>query len=319
MNLWPALVVDLGGTNVRLGLVDSPDGEPHAIKHRLLADGGDFEQAIGDYLKSVGGGVAAAALAVNGPVTRDEIQPSNSPWHFSVSGLKRALGFERLVVINDFHALALALPRLGPGDVAPIGGGMAQPDGVRVVVGPGTGFGVAALLLHRGEWVPVASEAGQASFAPLDDLEARVVEILAQSGRVTVERVVCGPGLLAIERALAEIEGSVSSHARPEEVAEAAAAGAARAARALDLFFAALGSVAGDAALTFCATGGVYLAGGILPKLLKPLAASRFRARFEDKAPLAGLVRAIPTAVITRPYPGLTGAAAALVADNEHS
>lgn len=317
MSSWPALVVDLGGTNVRIGLADSAEAEPRAIKERLLADGGDFEQAIGDYMKGVGGRVVAASLAVNGPVTGDEVKPSNSPWHFSILALKRALGFERLIVINDFHALALALPRLAPRDLAPIGHAAAQPDGVRVVLGPGTGFGVAALVRHRGDWVPVASEAGQTSFAPLDELEGRVATILGRSGRVTVERVVCGPGLLEIDQALAEIDGTASPRTRPEEVAVAAGAGDTRAAQALDLFFAALGSVAGDAALAFCATGGVYLAGGILPKLLKPLAASRFRARFEDKAPLAGLVQAIPTAVITRPYPGLIGAAAALAA--EHS
>jgi glucokinase len=319
MSPWPALVVDLGGTNIRLGLVDGPSGEPRAIKERLLADGGDFEQAIADYLQSIGGRVAAGALAVNGPVTADEVKPSNSTWHFSISNLKRALKFERLVVINDFHALALALPRLGSRDLAPIGGGAAQPEGARVVLGPGTGFGVAALVRHRDSWVPVASEAGQASFAPLDEREARVAAILGRSGRVTVERIVCGPGLLEIDHALAEIDGAAAARSRPEEVAEAAVAGDVRATRTLDLFFAALGSVAGDAALAFCATGGVYLAGGILPKLLKPLAASRFRARFEDKAPLAELVQGIPTSVITRPYPGLLGAAAALDGDEERS
>lgn len=312
MSLWPAVVVDLGGTNVRLGLVDGPDAEPRAIKARLVAEGGDFAQAIADYLKGVGGDVRSAALAVNGPVTRDEVQPTNSPWHFSISGIKRALGFETLVVVNDFHALALALPRLGSADLAPIGGGAAVPDGVRVVLGPGTGFGVAALLRHRGEWIPVASEAGQASFAPQGEVESKVAAILGRSERVTIEHVVCGPGLLAIEHALAEIGGARSTRRRPEEVAEAAGAGDPRAAQALDIFFAALGSVAGDAALTFCATGGVYLAGGILPKLRQPLAASRFRARFEDKTPLADLVKAIPTSLITRPFPGLLGAAEAL-------
>ena len=319
MSSWPALVVDLGGTNVRLGLVDGPDAEPRSITERLLADGGDFEQTIAEYLKGVGARVPAAALAVNGPVTEDEVKPSNSPWHFSISHLKRALGFDHLLVINDFHALALALPRLGAGDLAPLGGGKAQPEGTRVVLGPGTGLGVAALIRHRGAWVPVPSEAGQMSFAPLDEREARVAAILARSGRVTIERVVCGPGLLEIDHALAEIAGTTSTRTRPEEVAEGALAGDARGARALDMFFSALGSVAGDAALSFCATGGVFLAGGILPKLLIPLGASHFRTRFEDKAPLAELVRAIPTSVITRAYSGLFGAAQALAEDNEHS
>ncbi len=313
MTSWPALVVDLGGTNVRLGLVDEPGAEPRAIKERKLADGGDFEGAIADYLNDVGVRVPSAALAVAGPVVGDVVEPSNSSWHFSIDRLKRVFEFERLVVVNDFHALALGLPHLVDGDLVRIGGGIAAADGVRVVVGPGTGYGTAALLRHRGEWIPVASEAGQASFAPQDETEARVAAIMGRSvGRVTDEHVVCGPGLLAIEHALAEIDGAESVRRRPEEVAEAAAAGDPRAARALDIFFATLGSVAGDAALTFCATGGVYLAGGILPKLVRPLVASRFRARFEDKAPLADLAKAIPTSLITRPYPGLLGAAAAL-------
>lgn len=312
MTSWPALVVDLGGTNLRLGLVDGSDSEPRAIREQRLAEGGDFESAIAGYLKGVGLRIATASLAVAGPVVGDKVEPSNSTWHFSIAALKRAFGFERLVVLNDFHALALALPRFGSDDLLPIGGGIAVADGPRVVVGPGTGYGTAALLSHRGEWIPVASEAGQASFAPQDEIEAKITAILGRSGRVTIEHVVCGPGLLAIERALAEIAGTVSTRARPDEVAEAATAGDPRAAQALDIFFATLGSVAGDAAMTFCATGGVYLAGGILPKLAGPLLASRFRSRFEDKSPLAELARSIPTSLITRPYPGLLGAAAAL-------
>ena len=319
MNLWPALVVDLGGTNLRLGLVDGPGAAPRAIRDRLLAESGDLERAIASYLGEIGTRVPSAALAIAGPVVGDDVQPSNPAWRFSASALKRALGFERLVVVNDYHALALALPRLGTADLAPVGGGRANPEGPRVVIGPGTGLGVAALVRHRGAWLPVASEGGQAGFSPLDDTEARVAAILARSGPVTIERMVCGPGLLAIDHALAEIEGGSAARIRPEEVAAAASAGDARAARALDLFFAALGAVVGDAALFFCATGGAFLAGGILPKLLGPLRASRFRARFEDKPLVLDLMRRIPTAVIIRPYPGLIGAAAALDGDDGHS
>ena len=319
MSPWPALVVDLGGTNLRLGLVDEPGAAPRAIKDRLLAESGDLERAITTYLGEIGTRVSAAALAIAGPVVGDDVQPSNPDWRFSASALKRALGFQRLVVVNDYHALALALPRLGPADLAPVGGGSANPEGPRVVIGPGTGLGVAALIRHRGIWLPVASEGGQAGFSPHDDTEAKVAAILARTGQVTVERVVCGPGLLAIDHALAEIEGGTSNRKRPEEVAAAASAGEARAAGALDLFFAALGAVVGDTALYCCATGGVFLAGGILPKLLAPLRASRFRARFEDKPLVPDLMRGIPTAVIIRPYPGLIGAAAALDEDSGHS
>ena len=319
MSLWPALVVDLGGTNLRFGLVDGPGAAPQAIRDRLLAESGDLERAIAAYLGEIGTRVPAAALAVAGPVVGDDVQPSNPAWRFSASALKRALGFERLVVVNDYHALALSLPRLGPADLAPVGGGSAHPEGPRVVIGPGTGLGVAALIRHRGVWLPVASEGGQAGFSPMDDTEAKVAAILARTGQVTIERVVCGPGLLAIDHALAEIEGGTSVRTRPEEVSVAASAGEPRAARALDLFFAALGAVVGDAALYFCATGGVFLAGGILPRLLGPLRASRFRARFEDKPLVPDLMRGIPTSVIIRPYPGLIGAAAALDEDNGHS
>lgn len=150
MSLWPALVVDLGGTNLRFGLVDGPGAAPRAIRDRLLAESGDLERAIAAYLGEIGTRVPAAALAIAGPVVGDDVQPSNPAWRFSASALKRALGFERLVVVNDYHALALALPRLDPADLAPVGGGSAIPDGPRVVIGPGTGLGVAALIRHRG-------------------------------------------------------------------------------------------------------------------------------------------------------------------------
>lgn len=319
MRLWPALVVDQGGTNLRLGLVDGPGAEPRAIADRLCAEAGGFERAISDYLAGLGLRVRSASLAVAGPVTGDEVVPSDAAWRFSRSALKRALGLDRLVVLNDYHALALALPQLSARDLFPVGEGRSVADGTRLVIGPGTGLGMAALVRGRGEWIAVASEGGQASFAPLDSREARIAEILARTGRVTAERVVCGPGLLSIDRALAEIEGSPPVRSRPEEVADAAALGEARAVEAMDLFFAALGSIVGDAAATFCATGGVYLAGGILPRLLGPLAASRFRARFEGKELLVDMLRAIPTAVIIRPYPGLLGAAAALEQAKENS
>jgi glucokinase len=171
---------------------------------------------------------------------------------------------------------------------------------------------MAGLIPDGGRWIATASEGSQASFAPVDARETAIARILARTGRVTVERVISGPGLLAIDHALAELDGVPSLRTRPAEVAEAALAGDPRAVLALDVFFGALGSAVGDAALVFCATGGVVLAGGILPKLLVPLRASTFRARFEDKAPLAAMMRAIPTRVITRPHIGLIGAAAAL-------
>lgn len=309
---WPALVVDLGGTNLRLGLVDGPGAPPRAIVGRLCAEAGALEQGIADYLAQAGARVPTAALAIAGPVIGDEVVPSNLGWRISGAALKRAFGFARLVLINDFHAVALAATTLGPEDLATVGPDLADGAGPRLVIGPGTGLGMAGLIPAGGRWIAAASEGSQASFAPVDAREAAIAGILARHGRVTVERVISGPGLLAIDHALGELDGVPSPRIRPEEVTEAAQAGDARAAQALDVFFAALGSAVGDAALTFCATGGVILAGGILPRLLAPLRASRFRARFEDKAPLDGMMRAIPTRVIVRPHVGLIGAAAAL-------
>lgn len=312
MSSWPALVVDLGGTNLRLGLVDGPGAEPRAIVERLCAQVGTLERGIADYLAQTGTRVSTAALAVAGPVIGDKVAPSNLDWSISGRELKRTFGFAHLVLINDFHAVALAATVLAPGDLATVGPELPEGKGARLVIGPGTGLGVAGLIPDGRRWIAVASEGSQASFAPVDAREAAIAGILARQGRVTVERVISGPGLLAIDHALGELDGMPSARRRPAEVAEAALAGDPRAALSLDIFFAALGSAVGDAALTFCATGGVILAGGILPRLLAPLRASRFRARFEDKAPLAGMMRTIPTQVIVRPHVGLIGAATAL-------
>jgi glucokinase len=314
MSLWPALVVDLGATNIRLGLVDGPGAEPRDIAERLAAEAGSLDRAIENYLAQACIEVSAASLALAGPVVGDVVVPSNLGWRISRSALQRKFGFARLVVRNDFYALALSLSRLGYADLAPIGGGTAQPQGPRVVIGPGTGLGVAALIADGSRWIAVPSEAGQANFAPGDARERAIAEVLERSGRVSVERVLSGPGLLALAAALAELDGTESRYERPEDIARAAATDK-LAAATLAVFFAALGSAAGDAALAFCATGGVFLAGGILPRMVPALRDSAFRARFEDKAPLADLVRAIPTSAILRPHPGLLGAAVALEQD----
>jgi glucokinase len=316
MSPWPALVVDLGGTHVRLGIVDGPGMEPRAVAGRLAADAGTLDRAIEEYLAKEAVTVASASLAIAGPVVGDVVVPSNLGWHISRSALQAKFGFKHLVVRNDFYVLALSLSRLAATDLAAIGGGTAETDSPRVVIEPGTGLGVAAVIRSGGRWIAVPSEAGQANFAPGNARERAIAEFLERKGRVTVETVLSGPGLLALAEAVAALDGTQSSYRRPEDVA-AAATRDPLAAAALEVFFGALGAAAGDAALAFCATGGVFLAGGILPQLVNPLRASAFRARFEDKAPLQDLVRRVPTWVIMRPHPGLLGAAAALEEDTQ--
>jgi len=241
-------------------------------------------------------------------VRGDSVNMTNRGWQFSVEGLRHELGLERLDVINDFTAIALALPHIDESQRVAIGGGAPLSGAAVAVLGPGTGLGVSALIPHDGVWAPVTGEGGHVTLAAANDLEARLIErARARFGHVSAERFVSGPGILNLHEALA-LELGVPAIARsPKEVSARAASGDDLARRTLDLFFAFLGTVAADAALTFGALGGVYLAGGILPGHRDALLASSFRTRFESKGRYLDYLRAIPTWLVTAPQPGLIG------------
>ena len=307
------MVADIGGTRMRVGLA-AASGELRDIQVFDCAAYATPLAAFTAYLASVSACPRAACLAVAGPVDGDLVAFTNSRWGFSQVELRTALRLERLLVRNDFEALALALPFLRAEDLHPIGGGAARADSPRLVLGPGTGLGVATLVPHAGAWIALPGEGGHAGFAPQDRIETAIARVLRRtSPRLCNESILSGPGLEAVYRALAVIEGA------PPVQRDAAAIGAAalaasdpRALRAVEVFCAVLGSVAGDMALVTGARGGVFVGGGIAPRLLPLLDSGRFRARFEDKALQRAYVAAIPTAVIIAETPALLGALAAL-------
>lgn len=314
------LVGDFGGTRARLAL--SRNGSaPERLRVYAADDFAAPAEVIRAYLNETDARPRAACLALAGPITGDIFRFTNRDWQLSRSALAHEFGFTPLLLLNDFEALALALPAFGPDDTRVLGEVISGAEGAPLVVlGPGTGLGVATLVPTGAGWLAVAGEGGHVSFAPQDDLEHAVAQALARRyRRVTNETLLSGPGLVALDSALAEIAGEAVVPRSAADVVAAALAGSdARAARALDVFCAVLGAVAGDVALITGARGGVYIGGGIAPRIADMLAASRFRARFEDKIPQQAYVAAIPTRLIVAAAPALLGAVAALKARAGH-
>lgn len=310
------LVGDVGGTNARFALVDT-QGHIRHPKTYPAADYGALTEVIGEYLEKTAGRKTPerAAIAVAGPVVDGEIEFTNLDWRISEGELIGTFEFQAAKLINDFAAQAMAATALDPDDLKRIGPELRRADGAPVVVmGAGTGFGVAGVVpTDRGE-VAISTEGGHAGFAPVDEVEDRVLVHLRKTyGRVSIERILSGPGLLDLYRCLAEIRGAEAASTDDKGVMAAGLSGGDPLAReTLERFCAILGSVAGDLALTWGARGGVYISGGIGPRLGELLTHGGFRARFEDKGRLSPYVRDIPTSLILHPYAALVGAARAL-------
>ena len=306
------LVGDIGGTNARLALLDE-DGRLRDPRNLRCADYRSLADLVGDYLKAVAGRRCPprAALAVAGPVIGGETAFTNLDWTVSEIELLGAFPFEAVNLINDFAAQAMAAPVLEADDLRHVGpevhGDAAAPV---AVLGPGTGFGVAGLVRSDLVELPLATEGAHSAFAPCDEVEVEIWRRLkTKYGRVSKERILSGAGLYDLYLALADIEGAAASLPDQEAVTAAAASGEGLAVATVDRFCEILGSVAGDLALVLGARGGVFIGGGIAPKLIDSLVSGGFRRRFEEKGRLTDYVRAIPTAVILHPYAALLGAA----------
>jgi glucokinase len=315
IEIFPRLLCDIGGTNARIAW-QSYAGAPHAIVRTFLCrDHSSLSEVISYFLEAEGLAVPpACAIGIATPVIGDFVKMTNNDWSFSIAALKAQFGFARLVVINDFTALALALPALGPGDLCSVGSGAAIEGAPKALLGAGTGLGVSGLIQDAGgRWVPIAGEGGHVTLAAHDDQEAAIIAYLrAKFGHVSAERVLSGPGLVNLHEALAGLSGLVQARLQPADVL-ANAAQDALCAQAVALFCAFLGSTAGDLALTLGARGGVYIGGGIAPRILPQLQASRFRERFEAKGRFQSYLAAIPTAVVvTAQSPALLGVSRAL-------
>ena len=318
------LLADIGGTNARFALADPAAPMPllgDSIRGYAVESFGSLAEAAQHYLNATQVQAESGVFAVAGRVDGDIARMTNHPWVVSRERVREALGLDEVTLVNDFVAQSMAVRLLGEDDVLAIGapGRTASAGASRTyaVLGPGTGLGIGALVVRDGHHYPLATEGGHASFAPGTPEEVAILERLsAYYGRVSNERVVSGGGLVNLHRALSEIAGLDPGPLQPEDITTRAAEGDRRCMRAIDVFCAVFGAIAGDLVLTLGAWDGVFLSGGMVPLLLPALQHSGFRQRFESKGRYASAMAGVPTLAVLHPQPGLLGAAALAVDGN---
>ena len=307
-----ALVGDIGGTNSRFGLIELGSVDVRNVEVLKNDNFAGLEAAISHYLDKMAiTELAAAAVDVAAPVDRDTITLTNRAWTFSAESLRQAARAKRFRLLNDFEALAWSLPHIAPEGLVQIGGDIAPKPHVKIVLGPGTGLGGAALApLPGGEWMPIAGEMGHVTLPVVTHEELALRDkIMGKDKFSEVEDVLTGPGLLALYHAVC----ANPVHTTPEQVLNAGiAASDVDATKTINHFMTFLMRVAGDMGMALQARGGVYLAGGIVPSLVKRLMEPQFRAVFEEKGRLSAVMKPIPLFVIIDPFPAFKGCAAAL-------
>ncbi|MCF3934833.1 glucokinase [Acuticoccus sp. M5D2P5] len=301
-----ALIGDIGGTHARFATCDLFGNTIRNRRTLSTKAFASFEDALTTYLSETGVHAATACLAVAGPVESGAARLTNAPWSFSEADIRRVAGVFGAHLVNDFEALARAVPQLDPDDLVAIKAGRAEDGATLAVLGPGTGFGVASLVPCARGWTGLPGEGGHMTFGAINEEEWVIHDHLsALYDHVSVERVLSGAGLEAIDIAF----GGPGRTAR--EIVESARRGeGGTAPRTLDAFVRILARVAGDVALVVGATGGVFLGGGIAPKILDFLDSEVFRAAFVAKGRMARYLSDIPVHVITAADGGLRGAAA---------
>jgi glucokinase len=325
----PWLLADIGGTNARFGLMLPGATEVSHVTSLPGADHAGPTQAARAYLVQVaqvlGPGYHAprgAAFAVATAVGTDRVSLTNSGWTFSRTATQAELGLDTLLLLNDFEALALSLPRLRASQVRPVIAkgagaaqvGSAQAAGTLAVIGPGTGLGVAGLVPTRHGWVAIPGEGGHATLSAADDFESQLLAaVRSQHAHVSAERLLSGIGLPVLHAAVAAVLGQTAASLTAGEIVERGLARSDPAcSRTVDSFCDLLGSFAGNVALVLGARGGVYIGGGIVPRLGERFFESRFRERFEAKGRFQAYLQQVPTLLITDTLAALSGAALAL-------
>ncbi|WP_207485976.1 glucokinase [Arenibaculum pallidiluteum] len=309
-----ALVADIGATNARFGLLDAGGTLAHS-EILSCAAFPTLDEAARAYLARAADRPRRAAFAVAGPVTGDRIAMTNHPWSFSVAETRAALDLDRLEVVNDFTAVALSVPLLGTEHRAQIGGGAPVAGSAIGVIGPGSGLGVSGLVpVPGGGWRALSGEGGHVTMAAVNDRESAILtELRRDFDHVSAERVCSGMGIPALYAAIQRIRGAVPEPlAAPEITSRGLASRDEACAEALETFCAMLGTTAGNLALTLGARGGIYIAGGIVPRFLDFFGRSAFRARFEQKGRMRAFLAPIPTYVVTHPLPAFLGLRAVL-------
>lgn len=311
------LIADIGGTNMRIARIADTTGIPQLRKEYRCADYANVETAIEDYLRE--NGLARPqhiALAVACAVTGDWVQFTNSPWRFSQLALKGHFGLESLWVLNDFEALALSLRHMLAKSLCQVGGGQAQDRAPMAVIGPGTGLGVAAIVPYGiKSWLPVSSEGGHMSLSPTTEFELDILRAAwTERQHISAEAFLSGTGLPILYRAIGRVRGETfDARITAERIgANAMAGNDVLCSLTINTFCEILGTIAGNMALLFCARGGVYVGGGIVPKILPLFKESGFRSRFESKGRLSGYLESIPTTVITGEMTALSGLGAVM-------
>ena len=317
----PRLLADIGGTYARFALETAPGVFGEMVSLRS-ADHPDFHAAVTAFLAGLAPGLAAriehAAVAIANPVEGDEVRMTNYHWHFSSEEMRQRLGLLTLVVVNDFTALAMALPRLSPAQRRAVGGGTAREHSVVGVLGAGTGLGVSGLIpvgpVTDSGYVALGTEGGHTSFAPRDEREIAILRYgLTRYPHVSFERLLSGPGLELIHDALRDHAGLPPQPLAAPDITRHALAGTdALCAEALQAFCAVLGTAAANLAVTLGAFGGIYIGGGIVPRLGAYFDQSLFRARFEDKGRFSDYLKGIPTYVVTAEHATFLGVSAIL-------
>ena len=311
---WPRLLADIGGTHARFAL----ETAPHCLTELAVLACKDYRslaEALHEYLQSMGQPkIRHAAMAVATPIGSDWVQLTNHSWAFSIEATRQAFGLETLLVLNDFTAQALAVMVVAEEDLVQIGGTAPLPNSPKAVLGAGTGLGVSGLIPTQNGVVALAGEGGHVSFAPFDEVEIAIwQDAKRQYGHVSAERLLSGSGLSLIYATLAKQVGLSASVLSAAEISAAAVSGSsALCADALDRFCAILGTVAADLALTLGAHGGVYVAGGMVPRFVDYFKQSSFRARFENKGRFGAYLAPIPVYVVCSPDSGIRGAVVAL-------
>lgn len=321
INHFPLLLGDIGGTNARFALQDA-DGSIRDIEVLPTVDYETIGMATEAYLVRVGMDAVSrrpkhGAFGIANPITGDYIRMTNHSWAFSIEALKNELKLDTLLFLNDFTALALSLPHLPAADLKQVGGGEREPNAAIALLGAGTGLGVSGLLPDgRGGWIAVAGEGGHVTLLAETAREWQLIEaVQAEYPHVSAERFLCGSGFTLAYETLARLDGLTPETLTPADVAQRGVAGTCAICReVVDLFCGWFGAVSGNLALTLGATGGVFIGGGIIPKMGDYFVNSTFRNRFEAKGRFSVFLAPIPVFIIESPYPAFIGAGAALVA-----